>query len=130
MTQQIVCFCYGIGEHLLVGNPEIEVSGKAPPDLLDDERLRCDLLPAMLERSMKFAEEVARDEEQAALDRIHVRIGGEIRRLRYLREINDHISDDEVEAMESLLNNQVEAIRRARLRLDSLCLIFSKELCG
>jgi hypothetical protein len=84
----------------------------------------------MLSESMDLAAKEADRAKAVALERVKERIGAEVERLCYLREINDHIGDDEVEAMESMMWDCCSAIEQARLRLDSLRPVFSQNLCG
>ncbi|HMO04615.1 MAG TPA: SNF2-related protein [Kiritimatiellia bacterium] len=80
-------------------------------------------LPDLLERARDEAERQLPGlvrEARRLLDEV---VGGEARRLAALRKINDHIRDDELEAVAERLTLLRETLATATLRLDSILLI-------
>ena len=102
-------------DHLRVGNLH---------QLLGQEKFRRVMLPAMLEGCQKIAAEQMRKVTEMASRECDKKLGAEIDRLVALGEINDHVSEVEIEALRSQHKSLSAAISKARIRLDSVRVIF------
>lgn len=92
--------------------------------LLDRGVVRKKLVPAMQEAAMKSAEEkmaLVVAEATVSMDAV---LKAEIERLEDLQEINSHVAPEEIVALQEQREALRTAIAGARLRLDSLRLIF------
>jgi ATP-dependent helicase HepA len=94
-----------------------------PTRLLEKAPVRKKLFPAMMTTSRKMAEDEMAKLVAEAKSTMRVRIEAEITRLEDLRQINDHVRPDELEALRSQITELEEAIDSARLRLDALMLV-------
>ena len=89
-------------------------------DLLDDEKLKHEIFPAMLKQARKSAMIERQEIIKAAREEMQQALGTECRRLKQLQAINDHVRDDEVEAAFAQLAELDVALSKARLRLDAV----------
>ncbi len=92
--------------------------------LLANEMLRTKLLPAMIETSAKIAEAAMADICEGALLRIAQIKGAELNRLEDLAEINTMVTENEINQLKSNIVAIETAVKSARVRLDSLCLVW------
>ncbi|MDG1358285.1 MAG: SNF2-related protein [Akkermansiaceae bacterium] len=102
-------------DHLRVGNLH---------QLLSQEKFRKVMLPAMLEGCQKIAAEqmaTVIDKASIACDE---KLGAEIDRLVTLGKINDHVSENEIDALRRQHETLSAAIGKSRLRLDAVRVIF------
>lgn len=92
--------------------------------LLDQEKFRRTILPMMLGKSRDIAVEKMDGIVNAAVAESDARLRVEIDRLIALGEINDHVSEEEVEALEKQRDALHQAISKSRLRLDSVRVVW------
>ena len=92
--------------------------------MVDNADFTQNLLPAMLQAGGEFAEARIAGIKAAALSEMEDSLRREVDRLRALRRVNDHIREDEIEALDRQADLLREQIFSARLRLDSICLIW------
>ena len=92
--------------------------------LLEQEKFRREILPMMLDACRKIAEQEMKSIVPAAVASSDAHLNGEIERLVALGEINDHVSEAEIEALKKQRDSLHQSISKARLRLDSLRIIF------
>lgn len=86
------------------------------------------LLPKLLKRSKKMAEEQAQIHRQAATEKLEAAASTELQRLRHLQQRNNQISEREIEAAEEQFATALEELKQAPLRLDSLRCIFNTRI--
>jgi len=92
--------------------------------LLDNRRIKQQLVPAMLEKSREHATARAAAVVQTATAKMQALLRGEADRLRDLQKSNDHIRDEEIAVLEAQIADLTEHLRTAPLRLDALRLIW------
>jgi len=88
------------------------------------------LLKSLLDAAAERAEERSRVLKQSAEIRATTILAGEAQRLVDLRQLNDHVSVEEIELAREQLAHTRSAIAQARLRLDSLRLILESPSGG
>jgi ATP-dependent helicase HepA len=114
-----------------------DVTAKFPPSALEGrlkdgrremrfrERSFLDsLVPRMLERARSQARVHARETILGSREEAHARLGDEVRRLRSLSEVNDHVTPEEVSGVDARRKKVEKAIKSAEVRLDSLRLLW------
>jgi len=109
-------------EQLKLDLPNLEKG--APYKLLDNPKIGREIIPAMLETTQALAEEEARDIIAEASSAMESQFQSEIDRLTSLREVNDHVRPEEIDLAREQLAQLTDAISRARVRLDTLRLIW------
>jgi ATP-dependent helicase HepA len=92
--------------------------------LLDRSAVKKKLLPAMLAKTQAIAAERMQEFVEKANTTMAAQLKEEIERLEDLRSVNDHIRPEEIAALRAQEEGLKTAIASARLRLDSLRLIF------
>ena len=92
--------------------------------LLDRRELTHTLIPAMCEQARVFAERQAAGIRAEAVAAMSSTLGAELERLQALRKINDHVRDDEVEALTAQLDELRIHLEAAELRLDCVRVIW------
>lgn len=92
--------------------------------LLGQEAFRRKILPMMLEKCHGLASVQMQGVVDTALAEVHKKLGFEIDRLVALGEINDHVSEDEVEALRQQQADLNRVISKARLRFDAVRVIW------
>ncbi|MBT8037412.1 MAG: DEAD/DEAH box helicase family protein [Verrucomicrobiae bacterium] len=92
--------------------------------LLDQEAFRRNILPMMLAKSHDIASGKMGSIVATAVAGSDGYLGQEIDRLVALGEINDHVSDEEIAALRHQRDALHQAISKARLRLDSVRVIW------
>ena len=92
--------------------------------LLNQEAFRKNILPSMLENTSNIAEECSKKLITSALEKATYTLDLEIKRLIALGEANDHISQDEISALERQKSELIKAISKSRIRLDSIRVIW------
>lgn len=92
--------------------------------LLSKDQFRREMLPMMIEACSKLATAQVAGVVQAALKESDAKLSDEIDRLVALGEINDHVSEDEITALKNQRDELHQAISKARLRLDSVRVIW------
>lgn len=92
--------------------------------LLGNEMLKQKLIPAMMDKCEKLAEaKMAVIAEEGAV-RIQEIMGAELSRLEDLAEINTAVSSKEIDQLKSQIGELEAAVKSARVRLDSLKLVW------
>ena len=80
-------------------------------------------LPGLIEQARTKVEALVPGILKSAKAQLDSVVGGELKRLVALQKINDHIRDEEIEAMTDRLTRLQEILHSPALRLDSLLLI-------
>lgn len=91
--------------------------------LLDRGVVKKKLLPAMLLKAEEIASQRTADLVQKACAKAEAHLQGEIERLVLLAKVNDHVHPLEIQAMQKLKQELLEAIGGARVRVDTLRLV-------
>ncbi|MGB8167960.1 MAG: helicase-related protein [Chthoniobacteraceae bacterium] len=91
--------------------------------LLDRGAVKKKLLPAMHEKALALAAEKMALLVETATTAMEVQLRDEIERLEDLRQVNDHIRPEEIDAVRHQKAALHEALAASRLRLDALRLI-------
>jgi ATP-dependent helicase HepA len=115
-------------DHLGAEHPPASLADKLrrgdPGSLLKNEKVRRQVIPALLERVRLAAQERLPAVVAAALTAMRAEFAAEIARLRELAEVNDHISPEEISTWQQREAELAAAIAGARLRLDSVRLVW------
>lgn len=85
------------------------------------------LMPKMLEHAYTLAQQRAMQIVASSLTAMQETVGGEIERLRDLQSINPNVSEKEIEAAQTQYYDLRDHLADARLRLDSVRLIFRSQ---
>lgn len=96
----------------------------SPHALTDNPKIARQILPKMLAATHEFAAKQAEALIEGALAAVRELVGGEVRRLKALQKVNDLVRDQEVALAEEQLVELTAAIGSARVRLDSVRLIW------
>ena len=91
--------------------------------LLDKPVVKRKLLPSMWKKAQTLAEAKLKDLVDTAQAKIEEQLQAEIGRLEDLRQINDHVRTDEIDALRTHKAALIEATSGARVRMDALRLI-------
>ena len=92
--------------------------------LLDRRELTHTVIPEMCEQARVFAERQAAGIRDEAVAVMSSTLGIELDRLQALRKINDHVRDDELEALTAQLDELRIHLEAAELRLDCVRVIW------
>jgi ATP-dependent helicase HepA len=92
--------------------------------LLDKAVVRKKLVPAMLEKAQELARVRMQTLVEEASASMHRLLQGEIERLEELRELNDHVRPEEIAHLQQERDALAGVLGAARLRVDSLRLIW------
>ena len=103
---------------------EAKLQKGSPYKLLENADIARRILPAMIGAATQLAEAQAAKLRQSALEEMNRLLGHEVRRLQMLRQVNDHVRPQEIELAQAQQNELAVALHAARLRLDSLRLIW------
>lgn len=95
--------------------------------LVSQETFRRDLFPKMTAAAKDIAIRASVKPIQAAQELAAETITAQINRLEDLARRNPHVSPSETQALKATLRETTEAISQARVRLDSIRLVFRKE---
>lgn len=95
--------------------------------LLDSPGLTQEILPALLEMARQAAQIQAHLAMENSLASMHKMLDHEIERLNALRRIHGHVRPEEIELARNQRVRLGEAIRRARLRLDTVRLLLPQD---
>jgi ATP-dependent helicase HepA len=113
-----------VNEHLEAEDAAWSVDGDGESWWVSgNDRLRLELLPAMVTASREQAERAVGEVRDDARRAMANALGDEIVRLRELQKVNDHVRPEEIAAAEAQVVTLSEAIEGARLRLDAIRLI-------
>jgi len=92
--------------------------------IVSQESFKTNLFPKMLESAKGIATRASAKPTEAARELAKEIIGKQIARLKDLATRNPQVSPDEIKALESTLRETEAAIKDARVRLDSIRLIY------
>ena len=95
-----------------------------PYRLLDNDHMKNELLPAMLESADSIAQQQARTIRETCLKEMSSALDGEITRLESLAKMNDHVRPAELELAKGQKEALHKAIKDATVRLDSVRVIW------
>ncbi|HOS40496.1 MAG TPA: RNA polymerase-associated protein RapA [Spirochaetota bacterium] len=107
---------------------ERNVEHYADMEVLDDDDVKNVLLPRMIARCVQIAEEGVAGIVAAGLSALDSTLATDLERMRALGTINTNITEDEIAVCGREIDALREAIRSARVRLDSLRLILKGDL--
>jgi ATP-dependent helicase HepA len=113
-----------VGEHLPQSTLEKRLQKGLPFKLLDNPLVIQKQIPKMIQTATALAErkgEAMISEGMAAMDQM---LDHEISRLTMLQKVNDHVRPQEIELAQQQKAMLTEAIQNARVRLDSIRLIW------
>ena len=82
------------------------------------------LMPKMIESAAALAQQRAMQIVAASLSAMQESVGGEIERLRDLQAVNPNVTEKEIEAAQNQFYDLRDHLADARVRLDSVRLIF------
>jgi len=103
---------------------ESKLQKGSPYKLIENVEISRKLLPGMLQHSSKIAEAQAVTLREAAMKEMRHLVGHEVQRLQNLMRVNDYVRPQEIAMAEREQEELGTAIEHARLRLDSLRLIW------
>ncbi|MCB1207852.1 MAG: RNA polymerase-associated protein RapA [Verrucomicrobiales bacterium] len=95
----------------------------SPTRLLENAGIKRKIFPAMLDKARKLADAAMQRLTSAATATMKAQLQAEMDRLEDLRQINDHVRPEEIEACKAQMTELEEAIGSARLRLDAIRLV-------
>ena len=95
-----------------------------PRRIVSQETFRRDLFPKMIAAANDVAKRASAKPMQTAKELADESIGKQIARLEDLAKRNPHLSPSEIESLKATLKETTEALSQARVRLDSLRLIY------
>ncbi len=101
-----------------------------PDKLLDQPSIKNKIVPKMLRRAEEIARKRAKELADAAIAAMKERLEDELSRLRDLRQLNDHIREEEITALESQRDALAGALDSVQTRLDALRLIWCRQAGG
>ena len=96
----------------------------SPYKLLENADIVRRVLPAMFQAAAQLAEAHASALRQSALAEMNQLLGHEVQRLEMLQLVNNHIRPQEIELARAQQKELAATLRQARLRSDSLRLIW------
>ena len=103
---------------------EVRLEKSQPTGLFEKGAIRNKLFPAMLAKARKLAEEDLAKLVTTAKETMRQQLQAEIDRLEDLRQLNDHVRPEEIEALKKHMTEIETALDTAALRLDCLRLVF------
>jgi len=103
---------------------EAKLQKGSPHKLLEKADIARRILPGMIQTATKLADTQAATLRQSALKEMNHLLGHEVQRLQMLRQVNDHVRPQELKLAQSQQEELATALQAARLRLDSLRLIW------
>ena len=92
--------------------------------LLENRKVSRQIIPATLRAAQRFAEEESETIIAEASNSMILQMQTEIRRLTALQKVNDHVRPQEIELVREQFRQLTEALEEARVRLDSLRVIW------
>jgi ATP-dependent helicase HepA len=96
----------------------------SPYKLIENPDIARRTMPVMFQTATRLAEIQAAALRQSALEEMNHLLGHEVQRLQTLAEVNDHIRPQEIKLAQAQQEALAAALQQARLRLDSLRLIW------
>lgn len=103
---------------------EVPLRAADPHRLVSQESFRNGIFPALLGSARKFAAAKSKKPQQAAIQLATETLDSSIARLEDLASRNPQVSAEEIEALRELKKESLGALFHARLRLDSLRLVW------
>ena len=103
---------------------EAKLQKGSPYKLIENADIAQRKLPAMCEAASELAETRATSLRQSALEKMNHLLGHEVQRLQTLQRVNNHVRPREIELAQAQQKELATALQQARLRLDSLRLIW------
>jgi ATP-dependent helicase HepA len=103
---------------------EAKLQKGSPHKLLENADIARRILPAMVKAATRLAEAQAAGLCQSAMKEANHLLGHEVQRLQMLQQVNDHIRLQEIKLAQAQQVELVACLQQARLRLDSLRLIW------
>jgi ATP-dependent helicase HepA len=97
----------------------------SPYKLIENAEIARRTMPAMFDTGTKLAESKADALRRSALTEMNHLLGHEVERLQTLAQVNDHIRPEEIRLAQAQQAQLASALQQARLRLDSLRLIWN-----
>ncbi|MCB1225234.1 MAG: RNA polymerase-associated protein RapA [Verrucomicrobiales bacterium] len=94
--------------------------------LIDQTQVKQVLLPRMIERNTRLADRRRETLIAEATATMETQLNEEIERLRDLEKINDHVSPEEITALEIQRDRLREVFQSAHLRLDAIRLVWCR----
>lgn len=105
---------------------EAPLTRSRPERLLDQPSIKNKIVPKMLRRAEEIARKRAKELAESAKTAMAAQLTDELSRLRDLRQINDHIREEEVTGLEAQQQSLEKALASPQLRLDALRLIWCR----
>lgn len=102
---------------------QAKIEKGTPTRLLENAGIKRKIFPAMLGKARKLAEAEMQSLVTEATATMKAQLQAEIDRLEDLRQINDHVRPEEIDAVRTQMLSLEEALASARLRLDTLRLV-------
>jgi ATP-dependent helicase HepA len=96
----------------------------SPFKLIDTPNLKQKVIPAMVQAALDHARQQGQTIIQHSLRDMNRLLDHEIERLKTLQAINDHVHPREIDLLQSQQQDLARAITQARVRLDSVRLIW------
>jgi hypothetical protein len=96
----------------------------SPYRLIDSSAVSRDVLPRMLAAANKSAESMADRIRTESLSQMMHLTGHDLARLQTLAKVNDHVRPEEIGLATEQQKQLSEALKNARLRLDSVRMIW------
>jgi ATP-dependent helicase HepA len=103
---------------------EVRLQKGSPYKLLENADIARQILPAMIGAATKLAEAKSATLRQTAQEEMNHLLGHEVQRLQMLQQVNDHVRPQEIKLAQAQQAELATALQQARLRLDSLRLIW------
>ena len=94
--------------------------------LINKDSFRRELFPNMIDRATELADEKRVALIKAAQREMALQLNAEIERLKVLKKLNDHVSEEEIQALMTQRDNLKAAIKTARLRCEAIRLVWKK----
>jgi len=109
-------------ERVSMALPELDEG--SPRKLLENGKVRRQIIPNMLRAAQAFADEELEGLVAESIQMMSSQLQNEINRLASLRKVNDHVRPEEVQLLREQYRQLEDAIEQARVRLDAFRLIW------
>lgn len=96
----------------------------SPYKLIENDDIVRRVLPAMFQAAGQLAESRAAVLRESATREMNELLGHEVQRLQMLAQVNDHVRPEEIRLAQTQQTELAETLQQARLRMDSLRLIW------
>ena len=98
-----------------------------PDKLLDQPSIKNKILPKMLRRAEEIALKRTKELGESAITAMNEQLEEELSRLRDLRQCNDHIREEEIDALNTQREALAAALQTAQARLDAVRLVWCRQ---